>query len=95
MDGVCCVHEEGGGARAIEGGDNLGGDVGTFADTGHNNASRSGKNGFNSVGKGRIDVFGETFDGFFFICNNLYCNRLYFSTCLQCHFFFCYMKKNC
>ncbi len=76
VDGVGGVHEEGRGAGAVEGGDDFGGDVGTFANTGNYDPSRGRKNGFDGVRKAVIDAFGEVFYCFFFICNNLFSNGL-------------------
>ena len=77
VDGVGGMHEECGGAGAVEGGDDFRGDVRALANTGNYDPSRGRKNGFDSLRKAIIDTFFEILDSFFFICNNLYCNILY------------------
>ena len=76
MDSVGSVHEEGRRAGAVEGGDDFGGNVSTFANTGNYDPSRGRKNGFDGVRKAIINAFFEVGDSFFFIGNNLYCNAL-------------------
>lgn len=87
MDGVGGMHEECGGAGAVECGNDFGGYVGALSYASNNDAPRGRKNGLNGIGKGVVNVFFESFNGFFFICNDVSCNVLYFFRSLQGQFF--------
>ena len=88
VDGVGGMHEEGRSAGAVEGGNDLGGDVCALSNTRNYDSSRGRKNGFDGLKKAFIEPVFQIVDSFFFFFNNLNGNILYFFLCLQCHFFF-------
>lgn len=88
VDGIGSMEEECRSACGIKGGDNLDGNVSTFADTRHHHASRGRKNDLDSFGKALVNVICEIFDSFFFIANYLDSNIFYLFSTLHNDFFF-------
>ena len=88
VEGVGSMEEECRSACGIKGGDNLDGNVSTFADTRHHHASRGRKNDLDCFGKALVNVICEIFDSFFFIANYLDSNIFYLFSTLHNDFFF-------